>query len=355
MSDDTLLITSPLFFVHPRRRGVRAIDVTRNERYSALKPLVFELITFFIEPRTVGSAINSGFSREVVEEGLKAGILMPYESSLAEDALRWENHRWSRSAYLTFSQLDLDYVEPTEDFKELQGLSDFRRTAISNYLQERPYPDILLKVSDSPIDLPPSELNAAPDLDSMLRRRSLRFFSDHHIALDTFSSILFEATKNVRLAHESKNSGDPYYLLNSFYSWLNVYLAVQGVERVARGVYQYDPLKHQLHLVAEGLEDEQIVECIQYQKWINGAGFCLFVVVQWERYMWIYRHSRAYLNLLIQLGEFGQEVLQAMCRRGLGAWMTPAVTESKAAALLQLDPMRQEAMYFIKVGPPPQK
>jgi hypothetical protein len=35
--------------------------------------------------------------------------------------------------------------------------------------------------------------------------------------------------------------------------------------------------------------------------------------------------------------------------------MTPAITESKAAALLELDPLRQDAMYFIKVGPPPQK
>lgn len=355
MSSDTLLIASPLFFVHPSRGGVRAVDVTRNQRFAKLAPQVFELINFFVKAATVGAAKDAGLSPEIVEEAVAAGILIPYEGGPTEDALRWENHRWSRSAYLVFSQLDLDYVEPTEDFVELQGLSDFRRTAISNYLEEHPYPERLLKVSDNPITLSPAELDPEPDLDAMLNRRSVRFFSESPVKFDTFSSLLFEATKNVRLAEESKKGGDPYFLLNSFYSWLNIFLAVQGVEGVPRGVYQYDPLKHQLHPVAEGLEDIQIIECIQHQKWINGAGFCLFVVVQWDRYMWVYRHSRAYLNLLIQLGEFGQEVLQAMSRRGLGAWMTPAITESKAAALLQLDSSQQDAMYFIKVGPPPQK
>ena len=37
---------------------------------------------------------------------------------------------------------------------------------------------------------------------------------------------------------------------------------------------------------------------------------------------------------------------------GLGAWMTPAVHESRAARLLALDPSEEEAMYFFKIGPP---
>lgn len=355
MNKDTLLIASPLFFIHPPRRAERAIDAVHNQRFSALGPQVFELISFFLEPTRVGSAVDAGYRTENIEEAVKVGVLLPYEGQLSEDARRWENHRWSRAAYLTFSQLDLSYVEPTEEFEELKELSDFRRVAIQNYLEEHPYPDILLKEDPGPIKLPAVEFDVQPDLDAMLKRRSVRFFSDQPVKLNTFSAVLFEATRNVRIAEDSKKDGDPYFLLNSFYSWLNIFLAVQGVEGIARGIYQYDPLKHQLHTVTQGLDDQQIIECIQYQKWINGAGFCLFVVVQWDRYMWIYRHSRAYLNLLIQIGEFGQEVLQAMNCRGLGAWMTPAITETKASGLLELDPLRQDAMYFIKIGPPPRK
>lgn len=355
MNIDTLLIASSFFFVHGAQRGEKAIDATRNQRYRSLSHQVFELTSLCLEPTRVGSVVDAGYKLEIVEEALKAGILQLFEDQQSEETRRWENHRWSRAAYLTFSQLDLSYVEPTGEIEELKELSEFRRTAIRNYLQEHPYPDTLLKVSDRPITLPVVEVDREPDLDSMLKRRSVRYFSDKPVKLDTFSAVLFEATRNVRIAQDSKKDGDPFYLLNSFYSWLNIFIAVQGVEHVARGIYQYDPLKHQLHSVTEGLKDEQIIECIQHQKWINGAGFCLFVVVQWERYMWIYRHSRAYINLLIQMGEFGQEVLQAISRRGLGAWMTPAITESKAAALLRLGPLHQDAMYFIKVGPPPDK
>lgn len=355
MNTDTVLIASPLFFVHAERRGERAIDVVGNQRYRKLSKQVFELISLFLEPTNVASAIDAGYSLEIIEEALKVGVLQPYDTRSTAAALSWENHRWSRAAYLTFSQLDLSYVEPTDELAELKELSEFRRVAMRNYLAQHPYPDSLLKISETPITLPAVEIEKEADLNAMLKRRSVRYFSDEPLKLDTFSAVLFEATRNVRLAEDSKKAGDPYYLLNSFYSWLNIFLAVQGVENVGRGIYQYDPLRHQLHSVVDGLEDQQIIECIQHQKWINGAGFCLFVVVQWERYMWIYRHSRAYLNLLIQLGEFGQEVLQAISRRGLGAWMTPAITESKAAALLQLDPWRQDAMYFIKVGPPPNK
>ena len=52
------------------------------------------------------------------------------------------------------------------------------------------------------------------------------------------------------------------------------------------------------------------------------------------------------------MGEFAQEILQAISRRRLGAWMTPAITEHKAAEFLRLDKIRQDAMYFMKIGYP---
>ncbi len=352
MSDEALLVASSLFFVHANRQGEVAIDATRNRRYRSLSHEVFELVAFFVEPAPFSAAIKAGHTRETIDDAIDAGILQLWTDQLCGDSRIWEDRRWSRAGYLTFSQIDLAYIEPTDGLPELRDLSDFRRTEIHNYLQRTPYPGRLLQVSDSPVSLPSVQTESEPDLDSLLKRRSLRSFGDKPLDLSTFSAVLFESTQNVRTAEQSKKGGDPYFLLNSFYSWLNVFVAVQGVEGLERGVYQYDPLEHRLHLVALGVTDHQIVECIQYQSWVNGAGFCLFVVVHWERYMWVYRHSRAYLNLLIQLGEFGQEVLQAISRRGLGAWMTPAITESKAGALLRLDPLRQDAMYFLKVGPP---
>ena len=132
----------------------------------------------------------------------------------------------------------------------------------------------------------------------------------------------------------------------------DVYVAVQGVASLRRGIYRYGVERHALQPIAYDTSDEEISTVIQGQDWISGGGFCVFVVVDWARYMWLYRHSRAYLNLLIQLGEFSQEVIQKASLEGYGGWMTPAIREDAAAVLLNLDSLRYDAMHFLKIGIP---
>ena len=48
-----------------------------------------------------------------------------------------------------------------------------------------------------------------------------------------------------------------------------------------------------------------------------------------RRMAWLYRHSRAYLHLLTQVGSLGQELLTAATELGLGGWTSPAVHESR--------------------------
>lgn len=192
------------------------------------------------------------------------------------------------------------------------------------------------------------------DLDAMYHRRSYRSFSKRAVPLASLANVLFEATRNIRIAEASKADGDEFYLLNSFYSWLNLYLVVQGVEGLGAGVYQYDPQDHALtDLGLAAVSNEQIGSAIQGQSWIGGGGFCLLIGVQWERYAWIYRHSRAYLNLLIQVGEFAQEVLMSAYSNGLVGWMTPAVGEGDFARLLSLEKGCEDITYFIKLGEAP--
>jgi len=69
--------------------------------------------------------------------------------------------------------------------------------------------------------------------------------------------------------------------------------------------------------------------------------------------MWIYRHSRAYINLLIQAGELGQEIFMAANKYGLGGWGTPAVDEDMAASFLSYDSQQEDALYFLKIGQKP--
>lgn len=354
MSPDDVLVTSPLFFIHPSRSGVVAIDVWHGERFRSLAPEVLELASIFLQPTRVGDVVSAGREPAAVAAALEAGLLVPADTEALAGARRWEDHRWSRAAYLLLSQQNLSYTEPTDTRRPHGELVEIRRETIRGFMREQHYPELRLADTAAIIELPPplpSPANPGFDLDALFRRRSVRRYADTPVALATFATILHAATSNVRIANESKRGGDPFYLLNSFYSWLQVYVVAQGVEGVARGVYQYDPEAHQLRTVATGTTDQEILRCIQHQDWIGGGGFAAFFVVQWNRYQWLYRHARAYVNLLIQLGEIGQELLQQASTHGLGAWPTPAIHESNAAALLHLEPAGEDAMYFVKVGP----
>jgi hypothetical protein len=122
------------------------------------------------------------------------------------------------------------------------------------------------------------------------------------------------------------------------------------VSGVDRGIYFFDVEKMELKLIREGLEDTEVSNCIQGQEWIRGGGFSLLIGADWDRYSWIYRHSRAYINLLVQIGELSQEFLLPAYTKGLAGWMRPAVTESIASSLCQVQDDNVDLLYFMKFG-----
>lgn len=351
--NENRLITSPFFFVTPAETRWQAIEVSRNERFRRLSPKIFEAAQIFLTPRSRTEAEAAGISSEIIAAAIEVGILVDADDASLTAMGLWEDRNWSRMAYLLFSQQDLSYLEPTNDDPALEDLIRFRRTSIQSYLGASDYkPRHLVSEPLQTISLPAQPRRPEPDLDSLINRRSVRAFSDRPIDIETFAKVLWHSTHFVRIADESKESGDPFYILNSFYTWLEFYVVVQGVDGLHRGVYQYDMNGNKLLAISRDCNDEDLLPCIQHQNWIGGGGFCLFIAVDWMRYLWIYRHARAYVNLIIQLGEIGQEILQTAHRYGLGGWPTPAVHESNCAKLLKLDMDRRDAMYFIKLGPP---
>lgn len=351
----SLFVTSPFLVLWPNGVGYRAIELTGQRRLARISPPVLDALWQFLVPQTLEEATQAGCAAEVLLATLDEELIIPVESSQFAAAKLWEDRNWTRAAFVTFSQLNLPYAEEHPSQAVLPELTQQRRAAMSRYLNTGQYPARCLRRHAPAIDLPVPEPRALPDFDALFTRRCVRGFASTAIPLDTFGGVLHEATENVRKAEESRRPGDPYFLLNSFYAWLTMYVAVQGVEQIDRGLYQYDPERHQLRLLRRDVDDKEISACIQHQYWIMGGGFSVFIAVHWARYFWIYRHSRAYLNLVIQLGEIGQEIVMSGYARGLGGWMTPAVTEGRAAALFGLDPAEEDAMYFMKLGLPSAK
>ena len=104
---------------------------------------------------------------------------------------------------------------------------------------------------------------------------------------------------------------------------------------------------------ADAPDDAAVLAAVQGQRGVLGPGFVIFVVADLRGYAWLYRHSRAYLHMLIQVGELGQEILMTATELGLVGWTTPAVHESRTAALLGLpDDDAIDVLSMVKLGRP---
>ena len=349
-------ITNPLLFIDPISE-ITIFNASTGEKYRKVNTIFYDILLFFIDPKDIEDPdVIKKYSSSLLLDLIEKQFLLDVNSEEYHSAHLWEKRNWSRAGYLMFSQLNLAYIEEVSDNRDQNDLITERRNLMSNYGDYSAYPTrhMPTSITDS-VDIPIHKPRKI-DLDVMKDRSCARHFNDHKVTFESFSKTLSLATNNIREAEQSRNTKDPFFILNSYYSWTIIYVLVQGVEGLQRGVYYYDIENSKLLLCKKGLEDQEISACIQNQNWINGGGFSLLIGSQWERYAWMYRHSRAYMNLLIQLGELSQEFLTVAYNAKLCGWMTPAVTESKANQLCCIDnASRVDILYFMKFGPADKK
>jgi Nitroreductase family len=341
-----LLRTASLVHAHAANRGATVTVLGERERLARVDRAVWELLFRCLDPASANDLRSEGFDDEVIDTAVSLGLLVDAADEGERWARKWEDHRWSRGAHLLFSQLDLAYLDEDPDDADAA-----RRDELESYLDARPYP------ARHPYDGDPFPLPQPPDdppvplLEALASRRSVRRFARAPVPLDIVAAILWTATAKVRQADRQHASGDPYKLLSSFYTWLDLHLVNQGITGLPPGAYRYDPLDHVLWRTRAEVPADDVVAAVAHQPWAAGSGAALFVAAQWDRFRWLYRHSRAYINLLIQAGEFTQEILNGVYRWRLGGWVSPAVHESRASALLGL-PAGVDAVMFVKFGLP---
>jgi SagB-type dehydrogenase family enzyme len=345
------LTTSPMLFGHRAASGrLGVLDARTGVRGRLTDARGAELMLAFLEPRSLESAVSEGWSLDDIQEARAAGLLVAEEEygRLAP----WERSGWSRPAYLLFSQTNLEYAESPQGVRDLAEVTAERRSAVADYEQVEGYPVPGLLAAGRAIDLPPPTEHP-PRLGGLTARQSVRAFSREPPRAAQLGDVLHAATQSHRLIAADRASGDPFRLLNSLYSWAHLFVVVQDVAGLPPGVFEYDWREHRLVTSAESPGEEELLACVQGQRWVLGAGFALFVVADLGGYAWLYRHSRAYVHVLIQLGELGQEILMTATELGLGGWTSPAVHESRTARALGLpDDPAVEALSVVKLGLP---
>lgn len=142
----------------------------------------------------------------------------------------------------------------------------------------------------------------------------------------------------------------PATLLHSAFCATETYVFAFDVAGLNPGLYHYDPREAGLTELRTGLLRGEIAAiCVGQERPSQAA--CVFAITAvFDRYMYRYRHNRAYRSLLINVGELGQKYILTSTAFGLSTFLTPLFEDELADAVLGIEPYAEALLEVVAVG-----
>ena len=269
--------TSPFFVFDFNNPKIRARNLHNNLAFKRISARLIELTHFCLTPRSKEEMTKHGFTDKEIVTAISNGIICDSESDEYKSAELWEKHNWTRAAYLTFSQINLKYLEENPSEEAIPNLFEARRKVVQSQLRDTPYPAYVIFCGDF-IALKKPNNSKDFSADSIFGRDSIRSFEKENISLEHFSSIIHDATDEIRALNEVRSEDDPLQMFNSYYSWAVIFIAVQGVDSIENGIYHYDPIKHGLTYVNSYHSDRRYLFLYSVPKMDSWSRFLPFSV-----------------------------------------------------------------------------
>lgn len=197
----------------------------------------------------------------------------------------------------------------------------------------------------SVVALPAAEGDVAPTgqlYDAVLQRRSVRDYSGRPLTLDQLSSLLFMTAGHRRQGGRAIPSSGALYPIE-------VYVVVNAVDGLDRGLYHYGPHEHALHVIDQQDLRDRVVQQGLGQSFLGEAGVVLCLTLIPDRMRFRYRH-RSYRYGLLEAGHFGQNTYLTATAMGLGACAVGAFFDDDLNDMLGVDGRREAGVYLLAVG-----
>lgn len=314
---------------------------------------VFDLMLFCSKPKTL-SAIAEEIKKEFNSSGTNINELLSQlldkEFIVEKKAFKyklWFERNWRNALY--FHSLTSNY-----QFADMGQKDEFKTKTdiLKGYLQESSFP-AFYKEYDGGIKLPKPKMGYVSTGKTILERRTTRRFDDQPITLQQLSTILYyscQPAKIVRDYANVKKKDNPMILILSAYTPYEIYFSNNNMEDLDRGLYHYNMNKHEIHLIKKGKFNKKMKEIAIGQVGIEDASVVFLISSMFHRYMWRYRNSRAYRNLLIECASLAHRIVLATEALGLKQFITPALRDSKADDLFGLDGYSEAFTYLVSIG-----
>lgn len=221
-------------------------------------------------------------------------------------------------------------------------------------------PNLLTEKEGRLFELPPADLElvASTSLkDVFLKRKTCRSFYGASVSLKEVSTLLYAsfglihgawsdlsendlASTGMRKASPSGGGLHPE----------EAYLVAMNVDEVKPGLYHYRCHQHVLTEIKLGDFEEELVSMLWDQYYARGMAFGVFITARFDKAWWKYKHSRAYRNVLYDVGHVSQTALLTATALGLETWITGAFHDEVVEQFLDVDGVKEAALFFIGAG-----
>lgn len=234
----------------------------------------------------------------------------------------------------------------TED-RKLPAMLAILLLSFSTCLAENP-PKATSQGSSTVINLPaPSLTGKMPLEESLLKRRSVRGYSDIPVTIGEISQLLWAAQgiTNDKGNRTAPSAGACYPL--------EIYLAVGNADSLPPGLYRYLPKTHQVEMVSRGDIRESLSAAALGQRSIRSAPATIAIIASFDKIDARYKDRKIrYADM--EAGHVGQNISLQAVALGLGTVMVGAFDDRSLKAVLNLG-KAEAPLYLIPVGRPESK
>lgn len=202
------------------------------------------------------------------------------------------------------------------------------------------------------IDLPKVTVENAPKADvftAIVNRKSRRKFTEENLTLLELAFLLY-STQGLRFVNASRKYSMRTVPSGGSRQPFETYLAINRVEGIKPGIYNYDPLEHQLIYLKTPENMIKIVgDAASEQRFVGDCAVTFIWSCIPYRGEWRY-HVAAHKTMLLDAGHVCQNLYIACEAISMGTCAIAAYDQKKFDELLDLDGENEFVVYLAPVG-----
>jgi SagB-type dehydrogenase family enzyme len=195
------------------------------------------------------------------------------------------------------------------------------------------------------LELPKEVAFAGPSIDQAIeKRRSERDFTGKPISLLDLSRLLYYAngiTDRRQQLRAAPSAGALYPI--------ELYLAINSIEGLNRGIYHYSPQDHCLTLIREGDFRHLMMEHALRQEMLAQASVVFALSAISRRSEWRYR-ERTHRYIFMEAGHIAQNIYLVASSLGLGSCAVGAFDDDGFNKIIGVDGKSETVIYLMVVG-----